>query len=201
LEGFHHGKDIHQQTTDNIAALDGRRAFGKECNFALFYNCSATRLNSEFPDFSVSRWQTIKDGFFDYYRGAPVWHSLQEAILRKDREVCDLFGRKRRFLQEDINEKFWSCKNQAINFPPQASATNLMLLCMIKIQEEWLKEGLWGTDVGIVHMIHDELIIEVDESIAERVALKNQEIMENTIQLDVPIRAEYTIADNWAEGK
>ncbi|MEA3265997.1 MAG: DNA polymerase, partial [Candidatus Fermentibacteria bacterium] len=61
--------------------------------------------------------------------------------------------------------------------------------------------ALKGTDTFIVAVIHDEIVLECDESIAEETALLLKNTMEEAgarYMKDVPAVAEASIADNWA---
>ncbi|HBZ77121.1 MAG TPA: hypothetical protein DEO39_00265, partial [Clostridiales bacterium] len=47
--------------------------------------------------------------------------------------------------------------------------------------------------------VHDELIVEAREDIAEEAARLLSEAMENVVSLDVPLVAEAQIGKTWAE--
>lgn len=49
--------------------------------------------------------------------------------------------------------------------------------------------------------IHDELIFEVDESEAEMIGAEFQKIMEDIMELNIPLKASLNIGSNWSELK
>ena len=49
--------------------------------------------------------------------------------------------------------------------------------------------------------IHDELIFEVDEDVAQELGARFQDIMETIYALKIPLRASLNIGDNWGELK
>ena len=47
--------------------------------------------------------------------------------------------------------------------------------------------------------VHDELVFEVKESELESVKQRIQSLMENSMSLDVPLKVEVGVGDNWDE--
>jgi len=201
VEGFIHGKDIHSITTENIDALKGDRNKGKTTNFAVIYDCSAKRLHYEHPGLCLSAWQEVIDGWFYLYQGVRRWHGEVEAVVRRSGQIRDLFGRLRRFPKHEMRDQWWRVKKQAINFVPQATASELSFLCATKLRKLWMKKGLWGESIQIVNLVHDELDVEVREDVIEEASADIIKIMQSSIQISVPIFASIKQADNWYDGK
>ena len=53
----------------------------------------------------------------------------------------------------------------------------------------------------LILQVHDELIIETHKDEIEEVIQLMQDIMENSIILDVPLKVEISVGDNWYETK
>lgn len=66
---------------------------------------------------------------------------------------------------------------------------------MIKIYEEYKN----NPDVRMILQVHDEIILEVKEPLAEEVGKKVKEIMEQAYKLKVPLLVDVKIGDNWGE--
>ena len=49
--------------------------------------------------------------------------------------------------------------------------------------------------------IHDELIFEVDEDVAQQLGMRFKDIMENIYELKIPLKTSLNIGDNWGELK
>jgi len=49
--------------------------------------------------------------------------------------------------------------------------------------------------------IHDELIFEIEESIIEDVSKRFKSIMENIMELNVPLKCSVNIGSSWGELK
>jgi DNA polymerase I len=47
--------------------------------------------------------------------------------------------------------------------------------------------------------VHDELVFEVDESIADELALKLADVMQSVLQISVPLLVEVGKGRNWDE--
>ena len=204
VDGFWHGLDLHQITTDSIPALEGQRKYGKEANFALIYLATAYTMNSNFPMFSVDKWDKIINQYFTKYRGVRSWHSKLEKQMCNTGVVSDLFGRKRRIPKSDLRKGksyYKHCFNQFVNFPVQASAVGLSLICMNKCREYFRSIGIWNNAVKLVNMVHDELVFEIRLDMIDEAEAKIIEIMENSIQFEVPIRVDAKRVGRWGEAK
>lgn len=198
---FWHGGDLHTVTTMSIPALKGNRQNGKTCNFALIYKASAWKMHYEYPELSVKEWQVIIDQYFEKYQGVQLLHINLEQVLSESGIYQDIFGRKRRISRDEIRKSPKHALNQFVNFPIQAPACELLELVMGKMRNKWITEGTYLKEVFITNMVHDELVFEVAEDRVDYYAQDIADIMENAVQLRVPIRADVHIVDNWGQLK
>jgi DNA polymerase-1 len=203
-KGFWHGLDLHQITTDSIPALEGQRKYGKEANFALIYLATSYTMNGHFPMFSVDKWEKIIEQYFNKYKGVRSWHAKLEKQMCNTGVISDLFGRKRRIPKHELRQgrsRYKHCLNQFVNFPVQASAVALALICMAKCRNHFRSIGQWNADVRLVNMVHDELVFEIRETKMEEAKEKIISIMETSVSFDVPIRVDAKIVDRWGSSK
>src|SRR5262249_25900648 len=85
------------------------------------------------------------------------------------------------------------------NSPVQGSSADLTKRAMYLAWQRFK-----GHDVQIVNVVHDEIVIEMDESIAEWAALQLKEAMEQAGReyiTVIPCPVEVMIADNWSQKK
>lgn len=68
-------------------------------------------------------------------------------------------------------------------------------ISMIKVFKEYEN----NPDVKMILQVHDEIILEVKEELAEEVGKKVKEIMESVYKLSVPLVVDVKIGDNWGE--
>lgn len=96
-----------------------------------------------------------------------------------------------------------SAERQAINFPIQGSAADLIQLAMVQAEYD---PQLHSLGAEMVLQIHDELLFLVPEENGKAALKRVTEIMENpkgwpSLPYDMPIEAEGGIAKTWAEAK
>ena len=89
-------------------------------------------------------------------------------------------------------------KRVALNMPVQGSAADIMKLAMVRVHDRLKREGLRAR---LLMQVHDELIVECPEELAERVARLLTEEMEGVMSLSVPLVAEAHWGKNWLEAK
>ncbi len=87
-------------------------------------------------------------------------------------------------------------ERMAINTPVQGGAADIVKLAMLKLHEQLKASGL---PARIVLQVHDELVVEADTEVAEQVATMVKEAMEGAYALDVPLKVDLGVGDNWAE--
>jgi len=69
---------------------------------------------------------------------------------------------------------------------------------MIEIEQYIQKNSIDG---AMLLQIHDELIFEIREDIVEEIGSKFKGIMENILELDIPLECSVSIGDSWGELK
>ena len=141
-------------------------------------------------------------------------------------EVRDIFGRRRKISLNKVlkgvkirgREERWDDKtlqrkirgakknilNMLVNFVAQAPACIIGQLAMQEFRKEMIRRGWWGTRVSIVNFVHDEILVECDDELAEEVNLLLKKYMENTVDIGVPLHTEGGIArhgQSWADLK
>ncbi len=80
--------------------------------------------------------------------------------------------------------------------PIQGTAADIIKLAMINIHN-WLKDSDYQSRMLL--QVHDELIFEIHENEAEEVPTKIKELMETAFPLDVPLKVDAGIGENWLE--
>lgn len=99
-----------------------------------------------------------------------------------------------RFFPPDAKNTF----TEASNAPIQGGSATMTKAAAVLIQRYIDQQG-WADQAFIVNLVHDEIVCEVHESIAEEFAPKMQELMEEAGRFycpDVPIVAEFPKGSN-----
>ena len=86
----------------------------------------------------------------------------------------------------------------ALNMPIQGTAADVMKLAMVRVHDRLRREA---PEAKLLLQVHDELIVECPEELAERVARLLTEEMEGVMSLSVPLVAEAHWGKNWLEAK
>jgi len=86
----------------------------------------------------------------------------------------------------------------AVNMPLQGTAADLIKIAMITIHQEL---PTISPQAKMILQVHDELVFEVPEEDAEKVASFVKEKMEQAHTFKVPIVVDVQIGDNWGELK
>ena len=84
----------------------------------------------------------------------------------------------------------------AINTPIQGSAADLIKVAMLNIHRKFKKQQLTSR---MILQVHDELVFEVAKEELDLVKILVQHKMENAISLNVPIKVDVGIGDNWLD--
>ncbi len=202
IKAFKDGVDIHIQTAAEMfgVPLDKvtkeQRYAAKTINFGVLYGMSAHRVaietNMEHKDAS---------DFVDrYFSLRPQLKSYIEGIKKQAREqefVETLLGRRRPCPEINSNNFVISnaAERMAVNVPIQGSAADVMRLAMIDLAPKLAGKA------ELLLQIHDELIAECDEKVANQVAKIMKDSMENVYDLGVPLVVDTAIGQNWGELK
>ena len=86
----------------------------------------------------------------------------------------------------------------AMNAPIQGTAADIIKIAMIHVNEELKKRNLKSR---MILQVHDELLIEADETELEEVQQILQDKMEHAAELSVPLSVDMHTGKNWYEAK
>jgi len=117
---------------------------------------------------------------------------------RKDGFVCNPLGRKR-YLPELSSSQFQvrsAAERAAINMPIQSLAADVIKVAMIDVAE---KVGADNPDCKMLLQVHDELLFEVKQDKVKEYAAKIKRLMEQSIELSVPVVVEAKVGKNWGQ--
>jgi DNA polymerase-1 len=87
--------------------------------------------------------------------------------------------------------------NNAKNYQIQSLAASIVNRAAIAINREFQKRGIRGQ---VLAQVHDQLVIEVEESRIEEAAKIVQDKMENTTKLSIALKAPPAISKNMRDG-
>jgi len=201
VDAFKQDKDIHLQTAIALFGEEeaaAKRSIAKTVNFGLLYGMGQKKL-SETLGITTKE---AKDIIEKYFESFPTVKRYFRSIVERSKEygyVETLLKRRRYFDYENATPMFKAAYDrESVNSVFQGSASDLIKLSMNKIHKVIQKENL---NAKMLLQIHDELIFEVNADEAEALGKYFQEIMEEIMQLNIPLKASMNIGDNWGELK
>jgi len=200
---FNNNLDIHSATAAEVfnadleAVTSEQRRSAKAINFGLMYGMSAFGLTRQL-DIPRAEAQQYLDTYFERYTGVKDYIENTKIKAKKNMYVETLMGR--RLYLNEINAanglRRQAAERAAINAPLQGSAADIIKKAMIDINQFLFKEM---PNVKMIMQVHDELIFESPKSEANEVLKVMKEMMESTVELDIPLIADAEIGANWNE--
>lgn len=205
IHAFQSGADFHAATAARIFHVSpdevtpALRSRAKAVNFGIVYGQQAFGLATSLK-ISRKEAQEMIDRYFEAYPGVRKFLDESVQFARGHSYVPTMYGRKRHIAQIDSrNFQLRSfAERTAMNHPMQGSAADIIKLAMIEVEKQFAQLGLASK---LILQIHDELDFEVVPEELERVSSVVKCAMEGVVTLRVPLIAEISYADNWADAK
>lgn len=205
IQAYREAKDIHRMTASQVfhtpfdEVTDLQRRNAKAVNFGIVYGISSFGLSQ---DLSITRKEAAQyiEHYFETYPGIKRFLDDAVAHAKEKGYAVTLFGRRRpvpelkssNFMQRSFGERV------AMNAPIQGTAADIIKIAMIGVNGELKKRNMKSR---LILQVHDELLIEADESEEEEVKAILKEQMEHAAELSVPLIADMHTGHSWYEAK
>ena len=202
---FINGHDIHTATamkvfnveSDQVDSLMRRQA--KAVNLGIVYGISDYGLSQSlgitrkkakaFIDDYLASFPGVKQYMSDIVKDAKA-QGYVETLLHRRRYIPDITSR-------NFNLRSFA-ERTAMNTPIQGSAADIIKLAMVKFSEK-IKETKYHAKLLL--QVHDELIFEIPKSEVEDFSKFVEEIMEQALVLDVPLKVDSNYGATWYDAK
>ena len=202
---FINGTDIHTLTAsqvfnmpiDMVTPLMRSRA--KAVNFGIVYGIGAFSLSK---DIGVSRKEAdeyIKGYLATYPQVDEYMHRVVDQA-KKDGYVTTVFGRRRLLPELRGSNAGLRAFGERVarNMPIQGTAADIIKIAMIRVYDRLAKEM---PEAKLIMQVHDELIVEAPESMAEKACEILKFEMENAVHLSVPMTVDAGYGKTWYAAK
>ena len=203
VEAFRQDADIHTRTAAEVlrlppeAVTEEHRRIAKMVNYALLYGVSAFGLaqGARIPQEEAERY------IREYYATHPRVRAFIERTLAEGRErgyVTTCLGR-RRYLPDLTSGNAvarQAAERMAINAPIQGSSADMIKLAMVRVEPALRARGLRSR---MLLQVHDELVFECPPDEVPEVTRLARELMESAMPLDVPVRVDVKVGDDWSQ--
>ncbi|MEL6868415.1 MAG: DNA polymerase I [Pseudomonadota bacterium] len=203
LKAFAEDADVHRATAAevfgvslNTVTSDQRRS-AKAINFGLIYGMSAFGLARQL---NIGRGEAQKyvDLYFERYPGV---HDYMERTRKQahDNGYVETLKGRRLYLPEIKSrnaQRRQYAERSAINAPMQGSAADIIKLAMLDVHH-WIRSA--NIDARLIMQVHDELVLEVANDAAEQIMSEVTQRMSRATTIDVPLKVDAALGDNWDE--
>jgi DNA polymerase-1 len=200
---FAHDEDIHTRTAAEVFGLFPEmvtaemRRQAKTINFGIIYGQGAFSLAKQLGTSRKTAEEFIS-AYKERHSGAISF--LDSCISRAETDgfVTTILGR--RLPIPDIGSSNGNvlafARRNAINYPIQGSAADIIKAAMIRVDARIRVEGL---NSRLIMQVHDELVFEVVEEELLRMELLVEEEMSRAVELKVPLKVDISHGANWSE--
>lgn len=212
---FKAGLDIHAATAsemfgvpvEGMPAETRRRA--KAINFGIVYGISAFGLAAQLNIPREEAGAYIKT-YFDRFPGIRTYMEAIKAEVREAGYVSTVFGRRIHIpaIHSKSGAERQFGERAAINAPIQGAAADIIRRAMTRMPAALAEAGFGpdagaGSEVKMLLQVHDELVFEAPEGVAEAAIAVIKRVMEGAgdpaVALSVPLVVEARAAGNWDE--
>ena len=201
VHAFNHGQDVHRRTASEVLGValedvtSDQRRQAKAVNFGLLYGMSEFGLIRQLG-FTRQESQDYIKQYFHRYPGIYEYMQRTRQVALEQGYVETITGR--RLYTPDIDARNMmvrkGAERAAINAPLQGSAAEIIKMAMIEVDKILPKD-----QAKLLLQVHDELVFEVDEAIADQLAEQIKDVMQKVCTLSVPLVVEVGKGNNWDE--
>jgi len=202
-QAFKDDVDIHALTASQVFGVpldevDGDlRRKAKAVNFGIIYGISGWGLAKQLDVEPGEAGEFIRR-YLETFHEIETFMGEQKEFARKHEYVETLYGRK--CYTPNINAKQGNIRagseRAAINAPIQGTAADILKMAMGIMPRKLAEANL---NAKMLLQVHDELIFEVPDAELEATIKLVKDVMENIVDLDVPLRADAGFGQSWAE--
>jgi DNA polymerase-1 len=205
IDAFKHDMDIHTKTAMDVFHVEAEevtanmRRQAKAVNFGIVYGISDYGLSQSL---GITRKEAGK--FIDrYLESFPGVKEYMEESVRdaKEKGYVTTLLHRRRYISEITSRNFnlrSFAERTAMNTPIQGSAADIIKLAMIHMAARLKEENM---QAKLLLQVHDELIFEAPADEIEKLEKLVPEVMEQAIELTVPLKVDYSYGPTWFDAK
>ena len=212
IQIFKDGGDVHRAIAADVFGVPAdkvdyeMRRRAKVINFGILYGMGVNALKANLSDGggSVTRDEAAAflKAYFDNFSGLAQYIEKTKAEAARLGYTETLFGRRRYFggFSSPLPQMRAQAERMAMNAPMQGTQSDIIKLAMVAADKAMAEKG-WHEKVRLILQVHDELVYEVEEKIADEAAKLIRHTMETVVPSSklsgVPIVAEASIGKNW----
>jgi len=200
IDAYSRGKDLHTLTASFVTGkapeevTKNDRQLAKAVNFGLLYGAGAETFRkvakSDYGiEITSKEAVNFRTKFFELYKGVKRWHELTQS--RQEYITYTIGSRFRKFSRLEEYKL-----TDRLNSPDQGTGADILKKAMVLLRPRIAGKA------KIVHIVHDEIILEAPEEKAEEMKKILEDAMKEAGQYyikSVPVEVEGNICNSWAE--
>ncbi len=203
LETFCRGEDIHSRTARDVFGakteeeLWEKRRQAKIVNFGIAYVIGPSGL-AQRVGISRSEAKKVIDDYYRTYVGVKKFmDEFPDRVQENDCVARSIFGRIRRLPDlKSTGQARAKAEREAINMPMQGSASDIIKIAMLRVNDALRRAKL---KTRMILQVHDELVFEVPKKEVKETAEIVKHAMESAVKIDLPLVVEVGVGDNWVD--
>ena len=197
LEIFQDGKDLYLEVAKIMkdGTEEDHRNFRKRAKIIFLGQINGMTTGGTYFELENAGWYTDYDHvnfllskLYDEFSSIEKWRSRIIDQAKDDKSVASKLGRRLK-VDDEVTD------NSIVNLPIQSNASDVFKIALLDLHKK-----LEELDARIVHIIHDEIIVEAGEDIADDVSKLVKECMEKAYEKmlpNCPFLVEPKITDSW----
>ncbi|MDO4437129.1 MAG: DNA polymerase I [Coriobacteriaceae bacterium] len=203
VSAFNEGEDFHAETAARVFGVPvgevtpQLRSRAKAVNFGIVYGQQAYGL-SQVLDIPQAEAREMIDAYFRAYPGVRTYLDETVAFAKQTGYAETMYGRRRPIPELRVPAQRMFGERTAMNHPMQGSAADIIKIAMVRVAERLRAEGFAAK---MILQVHDELDFECPAGEVERLVAMVREEMEGVAELRVPLIADASVGETWAEAK
>ena len=213
IEIFKNGEDVHTAVASEVFEVPKdkvdkeMRRKAKVINFGILYGMGVSALKTNLGEGTErAEAQKFYNDYFAKFSGLASYLDQVKAEAKRKGYTETFFGRRRYFEGIDSKVPFIRAmaERMAINAPIQGTNADIVKIAMKRIDDFLISKG-FDKDAFLILQVHDELVYEIREDVAEKIVGEIKNIMENVIDpkdiKGVRCTVGFAIGKSWGDLK
>ena len=202
---FEQGQDVHTSTASRVFGVplekvtENMRRMAKSVNFGIIYGISEYGLSKNVHITPKEAKEFIAK-YFELYPSIKQYMDNSVELAKQNGYATTLLGRIRYIPELTATNHMLRQFGErvAMNMPLQGTASDIIKMAMINVQDRMKKQNLKSK---LILQIHDELIVDTCKDELEQVSKILKEEMENVVKLSVPLTVSVSAGKSWFDAK
>ncbi|MGH9946093.1 MAG: DNA polymerase [Pyrinomonadaceae bacterium] len=203
IEAFISGADFHKITASQVFNVkpddvtDDQRSFAKRLNFGIVYGVGASRFGM-MTGLSQTEAENTMRRYFSTFRKLDAYLRDSASRVTSERTARTASGRMLRLrFDENDRQAVGAARRYGVNMPIQGTSADIL-----KIALRRLHNAFSGSTARLVNIVHDEVIIECDDSECQGASMVLGQLMSEAggeYITSLPVKVDTCVSESWVK--